>query len=68
MWERHLQCAAVRADARDPHGATVAAGSEKSVVLIWRLKGKGSLETGPCEVYLGSKRMGKKVHCLLPYS
>eukprot|EP00438_Fugacium_kawagutii_P000724 Skav211043 [mRNA] locus=scaffold1434:280706:298513:- [translate_table: standard] len=50
VWERHLQCAAARADQRDPCGVTVAAGSEKAVVLIWRLKSKGALETAPCEV------------------
>ena len=53
VWERYLQCAAARADARDPHGATVAAGCEKAVVLVWRLRGKGTLATSPCAVYLG---------------
>lgn len=50
VWERYLQCAAARADARDLHGATVAAGCEKAVVLVWRLRGKGTLETSPCAV------------------
>ncbi|CAE7360103.1 unnamed protein product [Symbiodinium sp. KB8] len=49
-WQRHVQCAAARESPRDPRSCIVAAGCERSVVLLWRLVSGSPLQEAPIEV------------------
>ncbi|CAE7039337.1 unnamed protein product [Symbiodinium sp. CCMP2592] len=49
-WQRHVQCAAARESPRDPRSCIVAAGCERSVVLLWRLVSGSPLQESPIEV------------------
>ena len=49
-WQRHVQCAAAREDTSDPSSCVIAAGCERSVVLLWRLTSGSPLVDGPTDV------------------
>ena len=49
-WQRQLQCAAARPSITDPRSCIIAAGCERSVVLVWRLVSGLPLNEGPCDV------------------
>ena len=49
-WQRHLQCAAARESCTDPRSCIIAAGCERSVVLVWRLVSGLPLHEEPCDV------------------
>ncbi|CAE8616090.1 unnamed protein product, partial [Polarella glacialis] len=43
-WDRRVCCAAARADPHSPGSCLLAGGCDRSVVLLWHLKGEGDLE------------------------
>ncbi|CAJ1450773.1 unnamed protein product [Effrenium voratum] len=65
IWQqRHLQCAAARASSKDPKGCVLAAGTERCVVLLWRMAPKGQIQTSPSEVLRPCLQEMDMVTCL----